>query len=198
MPAPAQGPGGVEGTVTQSVALYPASFDPLTVAHVSVAERAARDFSTLFVAAAVNPAKNYEFTMDEKLNFLRASLGHLDNVEVIGLEDGLTVDHARRRGAGILIRGFRSVADFLAEEELVAQNRFVQEAVGITADHPDFVETVPYYSRATQGHISSSLVRGLMHVPGVERRVERIKPLVPGPVFGTILTHLEEIEQAQA
>jgi pantetheine-phosphate adenylyltransferase len=174
----------------KKIAIYPASFDPLTKAHLSVATRAASDFEKLFVAAAVNPGKKYEFSLAEKLDFLQASLGHIANAEVIVLSDGLTVDHARRLGARVMIRGFRGVPDFMDEQELVGQNRFVQEAIGITSDHPEYVETMPYYAEPTLGHVSSSLVRGLMKLPGVEYREERIRPLVPEPVFETILTHL--------
>jgi pantetheine-phosphate adenylyltransferase len=191
------GTNGAE-TSAEKIGLYPASFDPLTVAHVGIAERAATDFDRLIVAAAINPKKKYEFDMDEKLAFLEASLGHIPNVEVTGFDSGLTVDHARRLGARWMIRGSRSVTDFLEEQELAAQNVFVQEAVGIKRGDPGFVDTQTFYAESSQDHISSSLVRGLMSFRDVEHREERIRPLVPEPVFEVILAHLEASEAEEA
>lgn len=178
------------------VGLFPASFDPITVAHVSIAERAARMLDKLYVAAAVNPAKKYEFSLEEKLAFINASIGHISNTEVIALEDGLTVDHARDLGATAMIRGARSVTDFLDEIELFGQNLFVQEGIEIGPEDSEFVDTQTYYVLPGQDHISSSLVRGLMHMPGVNNRIERIQPLVPEPVFEVVTSHIEASQAA--
>lgn len=180
------------GVTRKKRGLFPASFDPLTVAHVGIAERAARTLDHLFVTAALHPKKKYEFSPEEKFEFMAASLGHIANVEVIPpLLGGLTVDHARRLGATVMIRGARSVTDFLDEIELFSQNLFVQESAGIGPDHPDFVDTQTFYVLPGQDHVSSTLVRGLMKgISDVENRAERIRPLVPDPVFEAILPRL--------
>jgi pantetheine-phosphate adenylyltransferase len=174
-----------------SIGLYPASFDPITIAHVSIAERAARLLDHLYVAIAVNPGKKYLFELDKKIELVQESIGHIANAEVISLEEGLTVDHARRLGAKTMIRGARSVTDFLDEIDLYGQNLYVQDAIGIRPANQTFVDTQTYYALPGQDHISSSLVRGLMGMPGVEDRTARIKPLVPEPVFEVIIAHLD-------
>lgn len=172
------------------VGLYPASFDPITVAHVSVAERAARLLDHLYVAVAINPGKKYYFELDKKIELVERSIGHIANTEVISLTEGLTVDHARALGVKTMVRGARSVTDFLDEINLHGQNYYVQGAVGIGPDETAFVDTQTYYALPGQDHISSSLVRGLMVMSGVEDRAERIRPLVPEPVYEEIRTRL--------
>lgn len=174
-----------------SIGLYPASFDPITIAHVGIAERAARVLDHLYVAIAVNPGKKYLFELDKKVELVQASIGHIANAEVISLEDGLTVDHARRLGAKTMIRGARSVTDFLDEINLFGQNLHVQNAIGMDPTDSEFVDTQTYYALPGQDHISSSLVRGLMGMQGAEDRGARIRPLVPEPVFEEIATLLE-------
>jgi pantetheine-phosphate adenylyltransferase len=174
-----------------TIGLYPASFDPITVAHVSIAERAARLLDHVYVAVAINPAKKYLFELEKKVELVEQSIGHIANASSLTLEDGITVDHAKELGARTLIRGARSVTDFLDEIDLFGQNLFVQNAIGINSTDDEFVDTQTYYALPGQDHISSSLVRGLMGMAGVTNRAERIKPLVPAPVFAEILTRLE-------
>lgn len=181
----------LNGNREPSIGLYPASFDPITVAHVSIAERAARLLDKLYIAVAINPAKKYYFELDTKLEFVEKSIGHIANVTVISLQEGLTVDHARKLGARTLIRGARSVTDFLDEIELYGQNLFVQQCIGIEPSSDEFIDTQTYYTLPGQDHVSSSLVRGLMTMQGVSNRADRIRPLVPTPVFEEILTRLD-------
>lgn len=181
-----------ESAKLEIIGLFPASFDPITVAHVGIAERAARMLDKLYIAAAVNPKKNYMFDLPEKLDFIKASTEHIANAEVIALEDGLTVDHARELGATAMIRGARSVTDFLDEIDLFGQNLYVQEGVNVSPGDPGFVDTQTYYVLPGQDHISSSLVRGLIVMSGVQNRAERIRPLVPASVFDAILPRLPQ------
>jgi pantetheine-phosphate adenylyltransferase len=172
--------------------LYPGSFDPITIAHVSIAERAAQRLDSLYVAVAVSPTKKPEFSIEDRLYFVRASIGHIANAQAIVLKEGLTVDHARELGASILVRGARSVTDFLDEIELYKQNIFVQHAVGIDPEDDRFVDTQTYYTLPNQDHIASSLVRGLMHMPGDFDRAKMIQPLVPAAVYEAVLTRLHQ------
>jgi pantetheine-phosphate adenylyltransferase len=167
--------------------LYPGSFDPITVAHVSIAERAAQRLDSLYVAVTINPTKKPEFGIEERLSFVRASIGHIANAQAIVLREGLAVDHARELGASVLVRGARSVTDFLDEIELYKQNLFVQHAVGIDPGDDGFVDTQTYYALPNQDHISSSLVRGLIHLRGDFDRAAMIQPLVPAPVYEAVI-----------
>lgn len=172
--------------------LFPASFDPITIGHVSIAERAARTLDKLYVAVAVNPAKKYLFEMEEKTELVKASTDHIDNVEVLTIDRGATVDTARQLGAVTMIRATRSVTDFEDEIDLFAQNVAIQEARGIGPDHPEFVDTQTYYAFPKFNHVSSSFVRGIINIPEVEARKERIRPLVPNPVYAAILPRLPQ------
>ncbi len=174
----------------EKIGLYPASFDPITVAHVSVAERAARLLDVLYLAVAINPSKKYLFELDQKMDLVERSVAHIANASVISFDQGLTVDRARTLGAQTMIRGARGVTDFLAEIELHSQNLFAQQSIGIGPTDDGFVDTQTFYALPGQDHISSSLVRGLMAMRGVDNRAERIKPLVPEPVYEEILTRI--------
>lgn len=173
-----------------AIGLYPASFDPITVAHVSVAERAARLLDHLYVAVATNPDKISLFEPDLKVDLVQRSIAHIENAETVCFKDGMTVDHARRYNARTLIRGARSVTDFLDEIKLYSQNTYLQDTLGVSPASREFIDTQTYYALPGQDHISSTLVRGLMTMAGVENRAERIRPLVPAPVFEEILVRL--------
>ncbi len=102
------------------LALYPASFDPITNGHIDVARRAARLFDKLLVAAFDAPSKSLLFTTDERVAMLKESLNDLPNVEV-GSYTGLTATYATEIGARVIVRGLRTVSDFEWELQL-AQN----------------------------------------------------------------------------
>lgn len=179
----------------EKVGVFPASLDPIHNAHVHLAERASRLLDKLFVAVAVNPDKagKGEFSTEEKVSLTEKSLQHLivpGLVEVVIFEGSLTVDNARELGARTMIRGARSVTDFEQEINLHMSNIYAQASIGIDSDHPDFVDTQTFYRMPNEEHVSSSLVRYLMNGPNVQRREDRIKPLVPEPVFEAIVPRL--------
>ncbi len=176
------------------IALFPASFDPIHLGHISLAERAARLVDKLYMGIAINPAKKGRFSVEEKKEFIEASVGHIPNYSgVISFDEGLTVDHARDLGASMMLRGVRSVDDFLFESKLANQNVYAQESIGIEADSDNYVETVTLHTTTDFEHVESSLVRGFMDLGGVQSRIERIQPLVATPVFDAIVAnHLGE------
>jgi pantetheine-phosphate adenylyltransferase len=102
------------------LALYPASFDPVTNGHLDVARRAAQLFDELVVAAFDAPSKNLLFTTEERVAMLQESLKDLTNVRVESYT-GLTANHALDIGAKVIVRGLRTVSDFEWELQL-AQN----------------------------------------------------------------------------
>lgn len=107
------------------LALYPGTFDPVTLGHLDVLERALRVFDHVEVTIAVNAAKRTLFTEAERAELIRASVAGMpgaDRVSVTHFE-GLLVEHARARGAVALIRGLRQVTDFDYEFRMALANR---------------------------------------------------------------------------
>lgn len=109
-------------------ALYPGSFDPVHNGHLHIIFRAAKLFDRVIVAVAANPDKHPLFTIPERVELLREALADTPNVEVITF-GGLTVDNAKRLGAGVIIRGLRLVSDFESELLLDMHNRRLEPSV---------------------------------------------------------------------
>jgi len=105
-----------------SIALFPASFDPVTNGHLDITYRALRLFGRLVLAVATNVAKAGTFTTDERVEMLKAVVGDEPGVTVTSF-DGLTVDFARQIGAHVIIRGVRAMSDFEYEFEMALMNQ---------------------------------------------------------------------------
>jgi pantetheine-phosphate adenylyltransferase len=110
------------------LALFPASFDPVTKGHLDLVHRARRVFPELVVAIAQNVAKDGLFTVDERLAMLQAVLGDLPGVRITAFQ-GLLVDYAREIGASTLIRGLRATSDFEYEFEMALMNRHLNPEI---------------------------------------------------------------------
>ena len=147
-------------------AIYPGSFDPITMGHVEVAERGSRIFDELIVCVYDTPSKNLLFTTDERTDLVERSVGHLPNVTVQRYTRGLTVELARRLGATVLVRGLRSITDFSSEFELALMNRQVA---------PD-IETAFLMTSVDYQFVSSSLLKEAASLGG------DVYHLVPPPV----------------
>jgi pantetheine-phosphate adenylyltransferase len=93
------------------VAIYPGSFDPITNGHLDVIERGSHLFERLVVAVLHNEAKQALFSIEERVEMLREVTGRFGNVEVDCFE-GLLVNYAGRRGAGVILRGIRAISDY--------------------------------------------------------------------------------------
>ena len=104
------------------VAIYPGSFDPPTLGHLDLIERAASMFTKLIVAVATNPLKDALFTPEERVEMLKDLVAEMPNVSVEQF-GGLTVDFADEKGALALIRGLRAMSDFEYELSLAINNR---------------------------------------------------------------------------
>jgi pantetheine-phosphate adenylyltransferase len=111
-------------------AVYPGSFDPVTVGHVDVATRAAQLFQTVVIAVYDTPSKDLLFTTDERVNLLEAACRHLTNVEVTRFS-GLVVRFAKEAGARVIVRGLRSGSDFEYEFEMAFMNRKLEPEVDL-------------------------------------------------------------------
>ena len=104
-----------------SKAIYPGSFDPVTLGHVDIIERSCVKFEKLYVAVMENEAKRPLFTLEEKIDMLKKETAHLPNVEIVA-GSGLTVDFARSVGADTIIRGLRVMSDFEYEMQQSTYN----------------------------------------------------------------------------
>jgi pantetheine-phosphate adenylyltransferase len=137
-------------------AMYPGTFDPITLGHEDLVRRAARLYDQVVVAIAANPgSKEPMFSFDERVELANAALGDLENVKVTGYE-GLTVDFARDNKLAVIMRGLRAVSDFEYEFQLANMNRHLT----------DEVETVFLTPTEKYTFISSSLVREVATLGG--------------------------------
>ena len=110
------------------LALFPASFDPLTNGHLDLVHRARRVFPELIVAVAHNVQKKGTFSVEERLEMLEAALGKLPGVRITAFE-GLVVDYAAEIGATTIVRGLRANADFEYEFEMALMNRHMRPEI---------------------------------------------------------------------
>ena len=143
------------------VAVYPGSFDPVTVGHMDLIRRAAGLFDKLVVAVLVNSDKKSPlFSFDERVIMLQDACKNIPNVSVERFE-GLLVDFVRSKGDAVIIRGLRELMDFDMELQMAQVNRIASGASGEGIETL-FLPTDPKYS-----HISSSVVReyARYHVP---------------------------------
>lgn len=103
-------------------AVYPGSFDPVTNGHLDIIFRAAEFVDKLVVGVLENPSKKPLFTVDERVEHLKALTSHIDNIEVISFS-GLLIDFTRKINARLIIRGLRAVTDFEYEFQMALTNR---------------------------------------------------------------------------
>ena len=131
-------------------AVYPASFDPITNGHLDLIERGARLFDHLIVAVARNVDKAVLFSHEERIEMIADAVGDRPNIEIDTI-DGLLVDYAKNREAGVVIRGLRALSDFEYEFEMAMMNAYM---------NPD-VETVFLMTSPKWFYVSASRMREL-------------------------------------
>ena len=135
--------------------LYPGTFDPITMGHTDLVERASRLFDRVIVAVAVNPDKQAAFPIETRVTLAREVLGHIENVEVCSF-DNLLVEFVHQQQASVILRGLRAVSDFEFEFQLASMNRRLA---------PD-IETVFLTPAEQHAFISSTLVREIARLGG--------------------------------
>ena len=143
-----------------TTALYPGSFDPITLGHIDVIGRAAGIFDKLIVGVLVNPKKTPLLNLEDRIATIREAVDEelpdvAGRIEVDSF-DGLTVDYARRQGAGFIVRGLRAISDFESELQMAHTNRKL---------HPD-VDTVFFMTSLEHAYLSSSLVKEIASFGG--------------------------------
>jgi pantetheine-phosphate adenylyltransferase len=130
------------------IAVYTGSFDPITLGHINVIERASRLVDKLIVGIGINIEKQSLFTSDERLDLVRRATKHVPNVDVRQF-DGLAVHFVRRCGARVILRGVRSLTDIEDEFTMTLANRKLDPGI----------ETVFLMADDEYSHVSSSLLK---------------------------------------
>ena len=141
--------------MSEVVAIYPGSFDPLTNGHVDIIQRGSRFFDRIVVGILINLEKAPLFTVPERVDIARTVLKGSPNVEVDTF-DGLLVDYARRIRATVIVRGLRAISDFEYEMQMALMNRRLS---------PD-VETVFMMPAEPYTYVSSRLVKEVVALGG--------------------------------
>ena len=149
------------------VAVYTGSFDPITLGHVNVIERASRLVDRLIVGIGVNVEKQPLFTPDERIEMVQQGVVHLPNVEVRKFS-GLAVHFVRQCGARVMLRGVRSLTDIEAEFTMTLANRKLDPAI----------ETVFLMSDEQFTHVSSSLLKQITPLASDEELTRFVPPAV--------------------
>jgi pantetheine-phosphate adenylyltransferase len=150
--------------------LLPGTFDPPTLGHLDLVERAARLFARVTLGVAENASKQALFGVEERLELLRAATSGIDNVAVVRVQ-GLVVEACRILGADAILRGLRSGSDFDYEAQMAGTNRVLSPAV----------DTVFLASSPAVAHVSSTLVRQIAALGG------DCSALVPPPVAAALV-----------
>ena len=141
--------------MSEIIAIYPGSFDPLTNGHVDIIQRGSRLFDRIVVGVLMNLEKSPLFTVPERVEIARAVFRGWSNVEVDTF-DGLLVDYARTKRASVIVRGLRAISDFEYEMQMALMNRRL---------NPD-VETVFMMPAEPYTYVSSRLVKEVVALGG--------------------------------
>ena len=157
------------------VAIYAGTFDPITLGHLDLIERAARIFDRLILAVAVKSRKVPLFNVEERVSMARKVVRKWPNV-VVDSFDGLLVEYARKKGVHVLIRGIRAFSDFEFEFQMTLTNRTLA---------PD-IETLFLMPKEDYSYVSSSTVREVAELGGDTRK------FVPGPVLKALRAKIKE------
>ncbi|WP_324260684.1 pantetheine-phosphate adenylyltransferase [Altererythrobacter sp. H2] len=166
--------------MSQRIGIYPGTFDPITLGHADIIRRGSKLVDTLIIGVTTNPSKNPMFSTEERLAMVErevAALG-LDNVEVVGF-NALLVKFARAKGANVLVRGLRAVADFEYEYQMAGMNQQL--------DHS--IETVFLMADVSLQPIASKLVKEIALFGG------DITPFVSKVVCDDVIARVETLGQ---
>ena len=154
----------------KKIAIFPASFDPVTNGHVDLIDRICNlgVFDELIVAIGVNPAKPARFTLEERTEMLEIVLGRYPQASIDGYT-GLTVHYAQRRGACAIVRGLREISDFEWEFKMARMNQQIA---------PD-IDTLFMMANTQYAHISSTLVMEVVQMAQRKINEEKLQEMVP-------------------
>ena len=163
----------------RGIAIYPGSFDPITKGHTAILQSGLVAFEKIIVAVLNNDRKNPLFSVSERMEMIRESAADMGaepgRIEVDRF-DGLLVNYARRRGARVILRGLRAVADFEYELQMANMNRHL---------NPE-VETVFIMANDAYFYVASNLVKEVARLGG------DVSGLVPAPVLPRLLAKFDK------
>ena len=137
--------------MSEKIAVFPGSFDPITIGHVNIVRRAVPLFDKIIIALGNNTSKKYYFTLEQRQKWIREIFKDLPQVEVTAYQ-GLTVSFVNKVNARYILRGIRNAADFDYEKTIAQLNKSMD---------PD-LETICIISDPEMTHISSTIVREIM------------------------------------
>jgi len=149
------------------IAVYPGSYDPITLGHLNVMERASKLFDRLIVGVGVNVEKETLFTAEERHKLIRDATVHLENVESRTFS-GLAVAFVKQCGARIMVRGVRPITDIAAELTMMMANRRLAPEV----------ETLFMIADGELAHVASSLIKQIASVASDEELAKFLPPNV--------------------
>ncbi|RAV30499.1 pantetheine-phosphate adenylyltransferase [Sinomicrobium soli] len=135
-------------------AIFPGSFDPITLGHYDIISRGLTLFDELIIAIGINAEKKYMFSLEERKHFIEEAFREVPNIRVMTYE-GLTVDFCKKTGSQFILRGLRNPADFEFEKAIAHTNRKLSE-----------IETVFLLTSSGKSYISSSIVRDVIRNGG--------------------------------
>ena len=140
--------------MTEKTAVFPGSFDPITLGHYDLIKRSIPLFDKIIVAIGVNAEKKYMFSLEERKRFIEESFADEPSISVVTYE-GLTIDLCKKMNAKFILRGLRNPADFEFEKAIAHTNRKLSK-----------IETVFLLTAANTSYISSSIVRDVLRNGG--------------------------------
>ncbi|MFH0983139.1 MAG: pantetheine-phosphate adenylyltransferase [Planctomycetota bacterium] len=164
------------GSLGQDLAVFPGTFDPVTLGHLDIIRRGAKIFGRVIIAVGCNPEKIEWFPPAERVEVIRWLTRDLANVSVESY-DGLTMDYVRRVGAKVILRGIRDSDDLRTELQVANTNLIVGE-----------VETVFLMTSDQHALTSSTLIKQIVEIGGYDRT--RLARLVPEEVIDRLEKHL--------
>ena len=153
------------GGVIVRIALYPGTFDPVTLGHLDIIKRAAGVCDKLVIGVLPNSAKHPWFTVEERIELIKKVTGDLSNV-VVESFDGLTVDFGRKIGASVIVRGLRAITDFEYELQIAQINHKLNQDI----------DTIFFTTSVEYSYVSSSIAKEVAKYNG------DISGLVPAPI----------------
>jgi pantetheine-phosphate adenylyltransferase len=148
--------------MSEKIAVYPGSYDPLTNGHIDIIERGLKIFDRIVVAALKNPSKTHLFPLKERMKIVEQTFAKYDRIDVDFFE-GLLVDYLEKKNINIVVRGLRAISDFEIEFQMALMNRQIK----------DNIETIFLVPSVNYSFVSSRLVKEVYRLGG------NVRDLVP-------------------
>lgn len=157
------------------IAVYPGSFDPITLGHLNIIKRAAKIFDKVYVCVMVNSGKNPIFTLEERMNFIAKVVKKYGNVEV-EWSDKLLVEYALSKNATVIVKGLRAVSDFEMEYQMALTNKKLEPSI----------DTLFLAADEKYAYLSSTIVREMAKYNA------NLSKFVPREIINDILERVGE------